>query len=762
MTDSTKLSEFDTTKLSALKDAGKVNIFPVVTMVSMLVGDSAIARENVSFSRYYELCAHINFIQAADYAYMDNYSFFCRHKYFGSKVKNLNKKYPSLKNANEITKAAIENTTSFAKARADERGIDICIDYDPQMCIDYADIGILDEFKDEHNLLEAVTILPSSKTPKMKRAETFDRLDSALTEADVKFDTTNHKLFYTDSLTHERKVIDDFDLDSFVSFLRLVFRTSIYFGVEPMLATSEDAVKYVDRMLSSNKFVANYADSNIIQFLDCYVEKGTFKPGIAPDVPRFYINRSVYETVRKRKTQTYCSEMDDLIAHLCQYDHKTIEAFKSRFSTFLMNDSNLKSSYEVTANILFGASGGNGKSLFVECMQRAVGEENVETATFSGFDNSNFELPAMCNSLIVVDGDIKDAQLSGEMSGAFKLFVFGQSLSTRDIFHGAKTFKPCTMLIGCTNHMLSAVDKSGGFVRRFSIFGQPQKLLTSTSDRDDLWIENVKSDQAAQYLLELLVLAHLKSMEAGHLAESSSSMIRATGLFADANDSSQMYVDEVGMAEVIFNPVRTVKQDYESWCELNSVQPLKNKFQSSMSSKFNLVARPIARERVHLDESDLLLNGFSPNVKTIRCWTHNHKLVNDKYDARFVGSASAVEALDLINDDSELTSSIVDAIIKDTKLSVITKAEIISYVSLVFDFRENHTRLQNILKSVLNSFDETYSCSETMVKELNDDILENLSKFSKYDASLKHSLAKKTNKILVYDLSSKINKTNCN
>lgn len=755
MKDDYMLSNFDLSKLTALKDAGGVNIYPMTIVLSILANDKELVDEGRFFGKYYELLPHINFLKAADYACMNNYSFFCRFKNLDSKVNELSDLYPTAKKLDDVVKAAIRNTTKFARARAEERGIEIPILYDSDTGIEYADLSVLEEFKNPQNRLESDITLPSSKSSKSKLQETFDRLDSALMEADVKFDTRNLKLFYTDSITNERKVIDNFNVTEFSSFLRLVFRTSTYFGMKQMLTNNKEAKKYVEQMLKSDKFIANYASSNVIQFLDCYVEHGHFKPGISPQIPRFYINRKVYETVKSGKTQTQCDEMDDLIAHLCRYDEATIESFKSRFSTFLMNDSDLKSGYEVTANILFGASGGNGKSLFVECLQRAVGDENVGTSTFSGFDNSNYELPSMCNSLIVVDGDIKDAQLSGEMSGAFKLFVFGQDLSTRDIFHGASTFRPCTMLVGCTNHMLSAADKSGGFARRFSIFGQPQKLLTPTSNRCAQWIESVKSDRAAQYLIELLVLAHIKDMESGHLVESSDSMTVANGLFANANDSAQMYVEEVGMSEVILKPVRSVKRQYEEWCEMNNVQPLKNKFQSSMSSKFNLVNASIVKDKVNLDESDLMSNGFGPNIKMIRCWKHNHKLVNDKYRARFEENASVVESIDLVKDDEELVKLIVEAILEDVRSSLIAKEEIVSYVSLVFDFRENHPRLATIMPAVLKHFNESYASSATKVKYLNKDVLNRLMKFAKYDASLKHSLSKRLYEITVYDLSSK-------
>ena len=174
-----------------------------------------------------------------------------------------------------------------------------------------------------------------------------------------------------------------------------------------------------------------------------------------------------------------------------------------------------------------------------------------------------------------------------------------------------------------------------------------------------------------------------------------------------------------------------------------------------MSSKFNLVNASIVKDKVNLDESDLMSNGFGPNIKMIRCWKHNHKLVNDKYRARFEENASVVESIDLVKDDEELVKLIVEAILEDVRSSLIAKEEIVSYVSLVFDFRENHPRLATIMPAVLKHFNESYASSATKVKYLNKDVLNRLMKFAKYDASLKHSLSKRLYEITVYDLSSK-------
>lgn len=252
----------------------------------------------------------------------------------------------------------------------------------------------------------------------------------------------------------------------------------------------------------------------IIQFLDCYVVNGDIRPGTSPWFPRFYIDRKVYETVKSGKIQTHCSEINDLIAHLRDYDESAIKSFKSRFSTFLMNTPSLKSRFKTKTNILYGWSGANGKTLFIECLRRAVGEKNVSVSTdLKGLCRSSYECALMCDSLIAVDDNIAFVPISNKLYELIKLFIVGQDI----VAHRNTLFEPCAMLIGCTNNMLWTSDKSKDINDITCTFSQNRRLPASEGSRDLRWFENVKSDEAAQYLLELLVLAHIENMEADHL-----------------------------------------------------------------------------------------------------------------------------------------------------------------------------------------------------------------------------------------------------
>lgn len=503
-------------KLESLRNKGVVNLDPMIKMLSIINCSNMVNSEYGYVGKYYALLPHINFIKAADYAYMDKYSFFCRGSNFDSKVKSLKNKYPRSRHIEDFVKAAIHNTTKFAKARAEERDITLSMLFDTVNEIEYADISVLDEFRNPSNVLESKNALPTRRSAKTER---FDRLDSALMEANVKFDARHNRMFYTDSLTNEYKVLNDFDPERFGSFLRLVFKTSSHFGMASMLLNSEEAREYVKRLLKSEKFIADYESSNIIQFLDCHVEKGQFKQGVPPKVPRFYINRKVYKTVKSGKTQSHCSEIDDLIAHLCRYDDATIESFKSRFSTFLMNDPDLKSSFGVTANILYGESGANGKTLFVKCLQRAVGDKNViPCASLSGLQKSDYLRELMCDSLISVDDQVAYVPISKTLFKLLGQFIKGQDIPARRSHRRNGAFKPCSMLVGCTNNTLSTTGKSNDINDITSVFSQHQMLWSRTDrHRNDRWFEKLESDKASQYLLELLVLAHMKNMKAGRL-----------------------------------------------------------------------------------------------------------------------------------------------------------------------------------------------------------------------------------------------------
>ena len=90
--------------------------------------------------------------------------------------------------------------------------------------------------------------------------------------------------------------------------------------------------------------------------------------------------------------------------------------------------------------------------------------EDIIHAGLRDFNNRNYLLPEMCQSLLIVDEDAADLQLDSAATSAIKQFTHGQPMKVRSIYEKTKTLRPRAMVVACTNHMPTAVDKSEGLI----------------------------------------------------------------------------------------------------------------------------------------------------------------------------------------------------------------------------------------------------------------------------------------------------------
>ena len=380
-------------------------------------------------------------------------------------------------------------------------------------------------------------------------------LNDAFSEIKMTIDLLHKRLIYTDRESKERKSIDNYSSVSFVKFLQIVLHTSKIFDLQNDW-TEDLLIRYVNDLEKDDDFSLSSINNSIIQFNDCYAKDGTFIEGDYPFVPRFYIHWSVYDVVKNRKTSLECKEMDEFILHLCDYDQETVPVFLSRMSTFLMNRQSLKTNLAATINILYGASGANGKSLFLSILKKIFEQEDVTLASLREFNNRTYQLPKMCQSLLIIDEDSADLQLDHDAVANLKMFSHGQPMEVRSIYEKSRIYNPSAMIVACTNHMPTSVDKSDAFNRRFSIFTQNSKLVSREHFRSEEWFSSLRSDDAARYLLELLILAHLNNMSRGSLLKISSRMKEINEDFVEKNDSAVMYVRSVGLKEIVGKPVK--------------------------------------------------------------------------------------------------------------------------------------------------------------------------------------------------------------
>lgn len=577
-------------------------------------------------------------------------------------------------------------------------------------------------------------------------------LTNAFKSANVQINRLSSKLYFT-NLKGERVYIEGFSKSSFVSFLEIALHTSKIFDYQ-IDWTNDLLVKYVTFMIEDDLFSTDSIANDIIQFNDCYVEDGNFKEGRYPYIPRFYINFDVYDIFKERKIRKQVLEVDEFLLHLCDYDTDTVKVFLSRMSTFLMNDDRLKTNFSATINVLYRASGQNGKSLFLSIFKQIFDTNDIMYAGLRDFNNKNYLLPDMCQSLLILDEDAADLQLDSAATSAIKQFTHGQSMRVRSIYEKTKTLRPRAMIIACTNHMPTAVDKSDGFNRRFSIFTQTSKLVNRDHARSDEWFDALRSKDAIEYLLSLLILAHLDNMKRGRLLENSARMKEINEDFVQKNDSSVMFVRSVGLKEIIGKPVKLVKENYEKWCEDNGVPALKSKFNTTLESKFNLKAKTVNPASLTIDQSDLLVSGLASS--SVRAWVHSDKDIHQKYVDLFKDQSEDLYQIDLSNREQVIVDSIVESLETSDQIFGYSEDYVKRKISILMS-EESEERNARIISLVCSRLKKNYTFDTHSVKDLSKSDRDKYLSIGKNNKSLAEALKDPRRQVVIYREKQEVN-----
>ena len=402
----------------------------------------------------------------------------------------------------------------------------------------------------------------------------------------IKLDDLNNRLFYKTANTIE--VIEDYDDYSFAEFLRYPISSVI---------SKSDAIAAIDsfkRMLSYNN---SYKES-VIQFDDCYVKDGKVYAGFYSEgFARFTIKRKVLKAVENRKASVYSKELDELMLHLCNYDKQTKERFLDVVSTVFLNNSEFKQLYNFSPRIV-GKDGRNGKSVFKSVIEKAFGghtSSNVAAFRMSKLDDSR-TLYHVVHALIAIDGDSSTKQISEDAAEAFKCITTGDPISVRALYGEQKEVPAMTMMIEFSNDFPMSADKSAAYLRRLEFIRCDYQLITDTSELgpnskmplielNQQWFNAVRSDLAAQYLIESLLIRSQRIRETGEISPKSDQMKAMLTLYSYENNSALAFYEEFGAEKIVGRTVKEIKELYNSWCEENDLTVMKKKFIETLESQ---------------------------------------------------------------------------------------------------------------------------------------------------------------------------------
>lgn len=478
------------------------------------------------------------------------------------------------------------NKTLYDQYRSrNENGVYRISDEDRETMVDEVFGTNLDE-GEKIILKKSTIILPYDHRSQALRIDLFANEIYHLFGHLIKLDDLNNRLFYKTANSIE--VIEDYDDYSFAEFLRYPISSVI---------SKNDAIAAINSFKRMLSYSNSYKES-VIQFDDCYIKDGKVYAGFYSEgFARFTIKRRVLKAIENRKTSVYSKELDELMLHLCNYDKQTKERFLDVVSTVFLNNSEFKQLYNFSPRIV-GKDGRNGKSVFKSVIEKAFGghtSSNVAAFRMSKLDDPR-TLYHVVHALIAIDGDSSTKQISEDAAEAFKCITTGDPISVRALYGEQKEVPAMTMMIEFSNDFPMSADKSAAYLRRLEFIRCDYQLITDKSELgpnskmpqielSQQWFNAIRSDLAAQYLIESLLIRSQRIRETGDISPKSDQMKAMLTLYSYENNSALAFYEEFGADKIVGRTVKEIKELYRAWCEENDLTIMKKKFIETLESQ---------------------------------------------------------------------------------------------------------------------------------------------------------------------------------
>ena len=473
-------------------------------------------------------------------------------------------------------------------------------------------------FADDESLMNDETLELGRCANAVARTSVLESLLDSQFEGRVRFDTQLSMMLVK---VNDQKIvtIDQYDAKSFAKFLSSMIPSIV-------LKEMTSIIKSIEETQSSN------GSSNVvIQFNDCYIKDGKVYHGIfgKNELPRFFINRNVYEAVKTGKPTVHSKAVDQLLLHLCNFDERIRDRVVSVMSTVFLNSKRLKTRFNVSPRI-YGKDGANGKTTFLSLLENAFGSRNVKVVSISDLDNERTVYTA-ANALIAIDSDSTGKTISDDAAANFKSLTSGEVMKIRGLFKNEEQVQTSCMMMALSNVLPASSDKSSAYLRRLEISRCDYQLTNDESklgpnskctqiELTDGFFDEIYSEEAAQYLVELLLLTSRTLLEEGFLPPKPKSMNDIIEKFAEDNDSAAAFILDVGLDKVVGYSVAHVKEMYHNWCEENDMTELKRKFNETLEDRYSLQRKVVNIMSNVREDDNSYIQALHGAKQQVRAW----------------------------------------------------------------------------------------------------------------------------------------------
>lgn len=130
--------------------------------------------------------------------------------------------------------------------------------------------------------------------------------------------------------------------------------------------------------------------------------------------------------------------------------------------------------------LLLVGSGSNGKSTFINILEKLLGEENVMNASLSKLSSSRFTSYRLEGNLANINADIEGGKIS--KTSTFKLMTGGDSFEVEQKYGDPYDHQNTAKLVFAANEMPTVETNQDAFFRRWLLVDFPNKFTSAEDD----------------------------------------------------------------------------------------------------------------------------------------------------------------------------------------------------------------------------------------------------------------------------------------
>lgn len=343
--------------------------------------------------------------------------------------------------------------------------------------------------------------------------------------------------------------------------------------INPMLETNISATAKTNAI---NEIIAllnkDSSSQNVIQFLDSYIKDDVFYEGIYDDIVDWVIPYKAMPFASSRKFTKPVQEVDDTFNFITNYDPAGFTYMFNLLGTMFMTKPGSKAKYGAKMLNLYGQTGSNGKSLTLSLISDTINgthvsnfptQSNTAGISMMMLKDKNYT-SSFINKLFVFDADLTKGYLPETISDILKKYTAGDETTIEAKYENAVTVRPAMLLAMASNEQIKSSDKSGGIERRMSWFSINKKFPhdVNVNPADKKFFDNLFSEEASQYVFELILNGYINVIEQGSLIEPESVKLNNTEM-NNANNSAQSWITDFSETNLI---CKTVDELYTQYC----------------------------------------------------------------------------------------------------------------------------------------------------------------------------------------------------